>query len=89
MNHPRLWNGSDTEYVLFEELKWRLVSPSVLRLPRYGLKYMPDTAACGNQVGCALVQAQPERGTRPIGCWSRALTDAERNYKLPKINAWQ
>ena len=31
-------------------------------------------------MGCDLLQEQPEGGTRPVGYWSRALTDAERNY---------
>ena len=71
---------TDAEFAAFEELKRRLVSPPVLALPRYGRKYTLDTDACGHQVGCALLQEQPEGGTRPVGYWSRALTDAERNY---------
>ncbi|CDF38306.1 unnamed protein product [Chondrus crispus] len=71
---------TDAEYAAFEELKRRLVSPPILALPRYGRKYTLDTDACGHQVGCALLQEQPDGGTRPIGYWSRALTNAERNY---------
>ena len=32
------------------------------------------------QVGCALLQDQPNGDKLPIGHWSRSLTDAERNY---------
>ena len=71
---------TDTEYAAFEDLKRRLVSPPILALPRYGRKYTLETDACGHQVGCALLQEQPEGGTRPVGYWSRALTAAERNY---------
>ena len=71
---------TDTQYAAFEELKRRLVSPPILTLPRYGRKYTLDTDACGHQVGCALLQEQPEGGTRPVRYWSRALTDAERNF---------
>ena len=71
---------TDAEFAAFEELKRRLVSPPVLALPRYGRKYTLETDACGHQVGCALLQEQPEGGTRPIGYCSRALTEAERNY---------
>ena len=75
---------TDTEYAAFEELKRRLVSSPILTLPRYGRKYTLHTEACGPQVGCALLQEQPEVGTGPLGYWSRALTDAERNYMTSK-----
>ena len=71
---------TDAEFAALEELKWRLVSPPVLALPRYGRKYTLDTDACGHQVGCALLQEQPEGDTRTMGYWSRALTEVERNY---------
>ena len=71
---------TDEEFAAFEELKRRLLSPPVLALPRYERKYTLDTDACRHQVGCALLQEQREGGTRPIGYWSRALTEAERNY---------
>ena len=71
---------TDAEFAAFEELKRRLVSPPVLALTRCGRKYTLDTDACGHQVGRALLQEPPEGGTRPVGYWSRALTDAERNY---------
>ena len=38
---------SDPEYVTFEELKRRLVSPPILTLPHFGQKYKLDTDACG------------------------------------------
>ena len=39
-----------------------------------------DSDACVHQVGCALLYEKPEGGSLPIGYWSRALNDAERNY---------
>ncbi|CDF38169.1 unnamed protein product [Chondrus crispus] len=71
---------TDEEYEAFVELKKRLVSPPILALPRYGKKYTLDTDACAYQVGCALLQEQPSGDRLPIGYWSRALTDAEKNY---------
>ena len=71
---------TDTEYAAFQELKRRLMSPPILALPRSGRKYTLETNAGGHQVGCALLQEQPEGGSRPVGYWSHALTDAERNY---------
>ncbi|NJR72361.1 MAG: hypothetical protein HC782_04925 [Gammaproteobacteria bacterium] len=39
-----------------------------------------DTDACAVQVGCVLLQKQPDDTVRPIGYWSLALNDAERRY---------
>ena len=75
---------TDAEYEAFEELKRRLMSPPILTLPLYGKNYTLDTDACGHQLGCALLQEQPEGGSLPIGHWSRALTDAERNCTTTK-----
>ena len=73
-------DSTDTEHAAFGELKRRLVSPPILAPPRNGWKYTLDTDACKHEVGFALLQEKPEGGTGPIGYWSRALTDAERNY---------
>ena len=71
---------NDEEYKAFADLKVRLISPPVLALPRHGLRYTLDTDACAHQVGCALLQDQPNGDKLPIGYWSRTLTTAERNY---------
>jgi RNase H-like domain found in reverse transcriptase len=39
-----------------------------------------DTDACESQIGCCLLQDQPEGGLLPVGYWSRSLQPAERNY---------
>ena len=57
------------------------MSPPIFALLRYGKKYTLDTDACAYQVGCALLQEQPSGERLPIGYWSRALTDAKKNYK--------
>ena len=46
--HYELEVLTDTEHAAFEELKRRLVSPPILALPRYRLKYSLDTDACGH-----------------------------------------
>ena len=70
---------TDEEYEAFVELKKRLVSPPILALPRYEKKYTLDTDACAYQVGCALLQGRPSGDCLPIGYWSRALKDVEKN----------
>ena len=71
---------SNEEFESFRELKRLLMNPPILGLPRLGYKYTLDTDACDNQVGCNLLQNQPNGDRLPIGYWSRALTPAEKNY---------
>lgn len=46
----------DNEREAFNALNSRLITPPILVLPRYELKYVLDTDACYHQVGCALLQ---------------------------------
>ena len=69
-----------TDYEAFQELKTKLISPPILALPRHGYKYTLDTDACVYQVGCTLLQEQPNGDKLPVGYWSRSLTKAEKNY---------
>jgi RNase H-like domain found in reverse transcriptase len=39
-----------------------------------------DTDASDHQLGCCLLQEQPDGTQKPIGYWSRGLTSAEKNY---------
>ena len=38
------------------------------------------TDACAVQVGCTLLQQQPDRSILPVGYYSRGLIPAEKNY---------
>ena len=76
----RIGTLSDEEFGSFRELKRLLMNPPILGLPRLGYKYTLDTDACDKQVGCTLLQDQPNGDRLPIGYWSRALTPAEKNY---------
>lgn len=64
----------------YERLRDSMISPPVLALPRAGYSYTLDTDACDYQVGCVLLQEQPDKTLRPVGYWSRSLTKAEKNY---------
>ena len=81
-DQPLKWDAlTDEETEAFETLKKNLFSPPVLALPRAGLRFILDTDACDVQLGCVLLQDQPDSKTpRPIGYWSRTLAPAERNY---------
>lgn len=57
-----------------------LIFPSLLALPNRTGHITLDTDACNVQVGCLLLQQQPNETTKPIGYWSRSLTETERKY---------
>jgi len=71
---------TDEETTAFDRLKDLLTSPPILALPRADGHFTLDTDACDRQVGCVLLQAQPDDQMRPVGYWSRTLTAPERNY---------
>lgn len=64
----------------FVTLKDRLTHTPVLALPRKTGKFLVDTDASATQLGAVLIQEQPDGTYRPVGCWSRILKGAERNY---------
>jgi len=64
----------------FDFLKERLTSTPILALPRREGLFILDTDACAVQVGCTLLQHQPDKSILPVGYYSRALIPAEQNY---------
>ena len=80
-DQPETWDKlSEEEMRAFEILKRNLVTAPILALPREGFAYTLDTDASEYQLGCCLLQAQPDGTLHPIGYWSRSLTPAEKNY---------
>ena len=80
-DQPESWGSLNEEDLrAFQELKRCLVTAPILALPRKGYPYTLDTDALENQLGCCLVQEQPDDALHPIGYWSRSLTPAEKNY---------
>ena len=50
-------------------------------LPRVGRPYVIDTDASAYHLGCTLLQRQEDPGSwHPVGYWSYALKECERNY---------
>ena len=64
----------------FEYLKGRLLSTTILALPRRAGLFILDTDACPVQVGCTLLQQKPDKSILPVGFYSRGLIPAEKNY---------
>jgi hypothetical protein len=77
---PTLGQLTPEQMDAFNTLREPLLRPPVLALPRAEGIFTLDTDASQDQIGCCLLQVQPDGSTHPIGYWSRGLTSAERNY---------
>ncbi|CAN8061912.1 unnamed protein product [Agarophyton chilense] len=72
---------TDDKYEQFQTLKYKLLNPPTLVLPKPNRPFVLGTDASDAQVGCALLQEQESpKDYRPIGYWTRTLTSAQRNY---------
>ena len=60
----------------FDQLKEKLLSPSILSFPQFDKVFMVDTDASQHGIGAVLSQ----EGDRVITYASRILTKAERQY---------
>lgn len=63
-------------------VKGKLITPSVLALPRSNVKYTIDSDACDTQVGYDLLQKKDDKILKSIKYWSRSLCDAKRRYDM-------
>ncbi len=81
---PTTFELVENQQQAFQTLIDAVLSPAVLALPQSGLPYSVDTDASAYGIGCALFQTHPDGTRKPIGFWSRSLTDAERNYSTPE-----
>ena len=77
---PKLDPLTGDQLQAFETLRDKLLHPPVLALPRATGRYILDTDASAEQVGCCLLQKHPDGTRHPIGYWSHSLNSAERNY---------
>jgi RNase H-like domain found in reverse transcriptase len=77
---PQLGPIAKDGVVAFNTLRDRLLSPPVLALPRSKGQMWLDTDAPDGQLGCCLLQLQPDGKPLPLIYWSRTLNSAEKNY---------
>jgi len=73
---------TQTQVAAFTRLRDALLHPPVLALPRRGAPCTIDVDACDTQLGCALLQVQPDSQLKPVGFHSRALQLEQRNQGL-------
>jgi len=68
------------QFAAFEYLKERFTSTPILALPRREGLFILDTDAWAVQVGCTLLQKQPDKSILPVGYYSRGLIPSEKIY---------
>jgi hypothetical protein len=77
---PQLGPIPQDGVVSFNALRDRLLSPPVLALPRAKGQLWLDSDASDGQLGCCLLQLQPDGKPLPSGYWSRTIKSAYRKY---------
>jgi len=77
---PDLPPPTDVAIAAFEDLQNALLCPPVRALPKANWKLVVDVDACADQVGCTILQEEPDELLHPVGYRSRGLTAAEQNY---------
>jgi len=77
---PDLPISTDAAPAAFGDLRQALLAPLSLALPTTKVQMMVDVDACADQLGCTLLQEQPDGPRLLVGYWSRGLSPAEKNY---------
>jgi RNase H-like domain found in reverse transcriptase len=71
---------SSEQVTAFDTLREALLNPQILSSPRIEGAFTLETDTSDHQLGCCLLQSQPDGSKRPVGYWSRGLKSAEKNY---------
>lgn len=79
-DEPDTFKLDEKQTLAFKTLKSALASPPVLALPQTDLPYVLDTDAGDIQIGCVLMQQQEDKTLRPLGFFSKTLTETEQAY---------
>ena len=77
---PDLPKPTDAAFAAFDDLRQALLAPPILALPKAKGQMIIDVDACADQLGCTLLQEQPESTRLPVGYWRCGLSPAEKNY---------
>ena len=75
------WKWKEEHQKVFEELKKKIITQSVLSLSRREGKFRVETNASGHAIEGVLSQKQDGKW-KPIAFLSRMMQLAERNYKI-------
>jgi len=77
---PDLPKPTDAALAAFDDVRQALLAPPNLALSKTKGHMIVDVDACADQLGCTLLQEQPDGSRLPVGYWSRGLSPAEKNY---------
>jgi len=69
----------------FDKLREQLCHRPILAIPRKEGKYIIYVDASYDQLGCCLLQQQPDGKYLPVGYFSKGLQPAEKNYTVTEI----
>jgi len=65
---PDLPTPTDAALAAFDDLRQALLAPPILALPKAKGQMIVDVDACADQLGCTLLQEQPDCTRLPVGC---------------------
>ncbi len=74
---------------VFNLFRKSLVAPSVLRLPRQGLRFSVDTDVCENEIGSVLFQTHEDGKRYLLGICIQQLRPAVKNYSSVENSAYE
>jgi len=81
----RLSPPTPEEQAAFDKLREQLCHPPILAIPRKEIKFIIDVDASYDQLGCCLLQQQPDGKHLPVGYFSKGQLPAEKNYTVTEI----
>jgi len=81
----RLSPSTPEEQAAFDKLSEQLCHPPILALPRKEGKYIIDVDASYDQLGCCLLQQQPDGFYLPVGYFSEVLLPSEKDFIVIEI----
>jgi len=78
----RLSPPTPEEQKALDKLREQLCHPLILAIPRKEGKNIIDVDASHDQLGCCLLQQQPDGKYLPVGYFNEGLLPAEKNYTV-------
>jgi RNase H-like domain found in reverse transcriptase len=81
---PEIFVLNENQRHAFNKLRYFLINPPILTLPKEGKKFTLDVDACDYQICACLLQEQEDGSLQHCGYYSRTLNTAERNYSTPE-----
>jgi len=72
----------------FDKLRVQLCHPPILAMPRKEGKYIIDVDTSSDQLGCSLLQQQPDGKYLAVGYFCKGLLPAEKNNTVTELRNW-